>query len=218
MKMKLDLYVVTDENLSNGKTHGEIAKLAIAGGCDAVQLRDKKMGDEEFLSVAKEIRRVSDGKALFIVNDRFDIALQSNADGVHVGQDDSSPKELRQTLSKMQIHNFIIGVSVSSVEEAVRAERDGADYVAVSPVFQTPSKEDAGTGLGVEMISAIKSAVNVPVIGIGGINAENTPMLISAGLDGIAVISAVVSKTDIPKAAKELRCIVELAKEERKNV
>ncbi|MEA5037767.1 Thiamine-phosphate synthase [bioreactor metagenome] len=210
--MKYDLYVVTNEELSNGYSHAEIAKLAVEGGADVIQLRDKKMDAADLLSEAEKIREITKDKALFIVNDRIDIALASKADGVHLGQRDLPVKTARLLVPD----DFIIGISVGSVEEAVKGVLDGADYVAVSPVFPTGSKPDAGEGCGAACISAVRKAVpkEIPVVGIGGISQKNVTEVIRAGLDGICVISAVVSAPDIRRAAEDLRKIIETAKNE----
>ena len=206
--MRYDLYVVTDEGLSRGKTHAEIACEAVAGGADVIQLRDKTMDSASMYAVAKEIVEICRGKALFFVNDRLDVALAAGADGVHVGQSDLPLTAVRRIVPP----DFLVGVSVGSVEEALAAEADGADYVAVSPVFSTASKSDAGKGHGLDTARAICSAVSVPVVGIGGLNRENIPEVIAAGIDGIAVISAVVSQEDISASAAELSAIIAEAK------
>ena len=206
--MKYDLYVVTDEGLSRGKTHAEIAREAVAGGADVIQLRDKTMESASLYAAALEIAEICKGKALFFVNDRLDIALAAGADGVHVGQSDLPADVVRKLVPK----DFLIGVSVGSVEEAEKAVRDGADYVAVSPVFSTASKSDAGGGHGLDTARAICEAVSVPVVGIGGLNKENIAEVIKAGIDGIAVISAVVSQENISASAAELSAIIAEAK------
>lgn len=203
-----NLYVITDDKLSLGKSHVEIAALAYEGGADIVQLRAKDADGRQMLEWAKEIRKIADknGK-LFIVNDRLDIAILSNADGAHLGQSDVPVAEARRLVS----HDFIIGASVRSVEDAEKALMDGADYVALT-IFDTKSKADALPGHGLELLREIHHAVDVPVIGIGGITKENAASVIKAGADGIAVISAVVSQTDVRKAAKDLREIVTASK------
>ncbi|MDV0444453.1 thiamine phosphate synthase [Methanorbis rubei] len=206
-----DLYVVTDEALSHGLTHEEIARRAVAGGANIIQLRDKEKSSRELYEIACKMKEICRGYALFIVNDRVDVALAAGADGVHLGQSDLPIAAVRKLCPK----NFLIGISVGSVEEAKEAEAAGADYVAVSPVFSTSSKSDAGAGHGIAVVRDICSSVMCPVIGIGGINAENTPELIAAGLDGVAVISAVVSAPDVTEAARELSLIIKTAKENR---
>ena len=203
--MPYDLYVVTDEKLKKGLTHQQIAKKALAGGADVIQLRDKAMTGRELFITACKIREITrNAGTLFIVNDRIDIAIASGADGVHLGQDDLPLCEARQ----MAPENFIIGVSVGSVAEAVNAEADGADYVAVSPVFGTGTKPDAGPGHGTALITAIKQNISIPVIGIGGIQKENIREVLVAGADGVAVISAIINSDDIAKTAQEFKSLI----------
>ncbi|MFA5346750.1 MAG: thiamine phosphate synthase [Methanoregula sp.] len=207
--MNLDLYVITDEEVSGNLSHAEIAQRAIAGGADVIQLRDKACGCKELLWIGRVIREITRKTGtLFIVNDRLDVALACCADGVHLGQDDMDVCVARQIAPP----GFILGVSVGTLEEAVRAERDGADYVAVSPLFPTTSKNDAGPGFGLKVLREIRQNVSIPVIAIGGINGDNVNDVIAAGADGIAVISAVVGSPDIMKAAKELRGMVRKSK------
>lgn len=206
--MNYDLYVVTDDALSNGLSHVEVARRSYEGGADIVQLRVKDR-DPDFLAWAKEISAISkEYGRCFIVNDDVDIALRSGADGVHVGQSDESVSSIRERVPS----DFIVGVSVGNVEEAMEAERGGATYVALSPIFDTASKDDAGHGHGLAMMKAISEAVSIPAIAIGGINRDNVASIIMNGAEGVAVISAVVSQPDIPEAARELRQLVSEAK------
>jgi thiamine-phosphate pyrophosphorylase len=199
------LYVVTDEAVSGGRSHLECVREAIAGGADAVQLREKERSDSEIVAIAAEIRAVTARSGtLFIVNDRLDIALSAGADGVHLGQDDLPVAVARRLAPRP----FLIGASVGSPGEAIQAERDGADYVAVSPVFPTGSKADAGPAHGLESVAAVSRAVRIPVIGIGGIGPANAAEVLRAGADGCAVISAVVGQPDIAGAARSLRGII----------
>lgn len=207
--MKLDLYVITDEGLAGGLTHSEIARRAVLGGADVIQFRDKTLPSREMVRVGREIREITrSAGALFIVNDRLDIALACHADGVHLGQDDMGCGTARQ----LSPTGFIIGVSVGSVDEALDAEEQGADYVAVSPVFSTGSKANAGPGHGLATVREIRATVSIPVIAIGGIGPANAADVIGAGADGIAVISAVVSQPDITAAARRLSAIIAMAK------
>lgn len=209
--MQYDLYVVTDETLSGGLSHSRIAELAVEGGADIIQLREKKKTDLELYEIGREIREITERKgACFIINDRIDIALACRADGVHLGQGDLPLSFVRAFAPAP----FIIGISVGSVEEATNAEKEGADYVAVSPVFSTGSKDDAGPGLGLQMVRDIRAAVRIPVVAIGGIHMGNAPEIIKAGADGVAVISAVVNSPDIRAAAQSLRTIIKKAKRE----
>ncbi|HHT75043.1 MAG: thiamine phosphate synthase [Methanomassiliicoccaceae archaeon] len=207
--MRLDLYVVTDRKQAKGRSHHEVVEMALAGGADVIQLRDKDMDDRGLLALASDLRELTARMgALLIVNDRPDIALASNADGVHLGQDDMPVAAVRRILPP----SMIVGASVGTVSEAVRAEEEGASYVALSPVFSTGSKDDAGPGRGLEMLSRMKDAVSIPVVAIGGIDGSNAASVIEAGADGIAVISAVVSQDDIEASARSLRQIVAEAK------
>jgi len=210
--MSYDLYVITDERLSHRRSHLQIAEEAVLGGADVIQLRDKKMCGKDLLNVANGIRACTkNAGVLFIVNDRIDIALASGADGVHLGQEDIPLSSARHLMPSP----LIIGISVGSVEEATRAEQGGADYVAVSPVFTTGSKQDAGPGLGTVLLNEIRQAVSIPVIGIGGITHLNVENVLGSGADGIAVISAIISSPDIVTAAKELKLIITRYKSER---
>ena len=200
-----ELYVVTDEGLSNGLSHSEIAKLACEGGADVIQLRDKNMGKEEMLAAARSIRRITSlHGALFFVNDHPDIALLSEADGVHLGQSDMKLADALRTVGGM-----LIGISVSTLEEALAAEKGGADYIGLGPIFATSSKDDAGSAVGLETLKKIRSAVKIPIVAIGGITKANTPSIIMAGADGVAVISAVVSQKDVKGATADLKKIVD---------
>jgi len=208
--MAYDLYVITDEQISRGFSHVEIARQAIAGGADAIQLRDKTCGCRDLARIGREIHRITqETGTLFIVNDRIDVAIACGADGVHLGNDDLRVDVARQIAPA----GFVIGVSVGSVEEAVRAEAEGVDYIAVSPVFSTGSKQDAGPGHGLLVLRAICAQVSCPVVAIGGINRSNVEEVVRAGADGVAVISAVVGSPDIADAVREMRGLVMRAKE-----
>jgi thiamine-phosphate pyrophosphorylase len=212
--MKYDLYVITDEGVSGGRSHAEIARLATAGGADVIQLRDKARSCSELIRVGREIRAITrTAGAGFIVNDRLDVALSCGADGVHLGQGDISCGSVRQLTPP----GFIIGVSVGSAGEARDAEREGADYIALSPVFATGSKPDAGPGYGPALLREIRAAVRIPLIAIGGIGPENAKEVIDEGADGIAVISAVAGAPDITAAARRMASIVAAGKAGRKN-
>jgi len=166
----------------------------------------------DLLEAATAVRKITrDSGALFIVNDHLDLALRVGADGVHLGAADIPLPEARS----LSPPSFIIGASVGSVAGALRAEAAGADYVALSPTFATGSKSDAGPGLGLSVLSAIRVAVSVPLIAIGGINAGNVADVIAAGADGVAVISAVVGVDDLTAAARDLRARIAAAKQDR---
>jgi thiamine-phosphate pyrophosphorylase len=200
-----ELYVVTDRALSNGLSESEVAELAFAGGADAVQLRMKDADDKDILEQANSIKRIADEYAgLFIINDRVDIAILSDADGVHLGQSDISVAEARKLLGE----DKLIGASVHSIEEAEAAIDAGADYLSVGAIFNTSTKKDAVQGIGLDLIFEIKQKFDIPLIGIGGINRGNISDVIKAGADGAAVVSAAVSQPDIKKAVHDLRDLV----------
>lgn len=199
---RYDLYVITDPALSRGRSHLEVARAALEGGADAVQIRDKSSTAYNLSCVITEIQPLARkfGAAL-LVNDRVDVALIADADGAHVGQDDLPAREARRLLPRPRL----IGVSVSSPEEAKRAQKDGADYLGAGPVFPTATKPDAGEALGPERLRAIVRAVTIPVVAIGGITLENIGMVFEAGARGAAVVSAVVAAEDIGAAARALK-------------
>jgi thiamine-phosphate pyrophosphorylase len=200
------LYVITDEQLSKGRSHAEIARLAIEGGADVIQLRDKTASSRKLYEDALAIRKITrESKTFFIVNDRLDIALAVDADGVHVGQKDLPASVARRLIGEKKI----LGVSAETLEEAIQAEQDGADYLGVGPIFEARStKSDAGEPKGLLLLNTIRQKCQIPIIAIGGINQMNTGATIQAGADGIAVISAIVSADDIVAASHDLREIV----------
>ncbi len=207
------LYVVMDEELSHEKTHLEVVREAIDGGAKIIQLRDKMASSARLYAEACSIAKVCRGNAVFIVNDRIDIAIASGADGVHLGQSDLPLSVAR----KMCGPDFIIGISVGSVSEADEAVKNGASYVAVSPVYATASKRDAGEGHGLSLVREIRAKYPmVPLVGIGGLSAENSREAVLAGLDSVAVISAVVSQPDISAAARNLTAVIQEAQHDRK--
>lgn len=211
--MRYDLYVVTDEAIGRGRSHAELAGMALKGGADAIQLRDKTVPDRTLLDIAEDIRTLTEeAGALFIINDRLDIALASGADGVHLGQQDM-PVAIARLIAP---RDLIIGVSVRSLDEAIRAEQSGADYLALSPVFTTSSKSDAGAPNGLKTLRSIREACTIPLIAIGGITRENVVSVISAGADGAAVISAVVGEKDVTSAAADLRQLILTARNMKK--
>jgi thiamine-phosphate pyrophosphorylase len=207
--MNIDLYVIIGGEDVRGISPAGIAKRAVAGGADVIQLRDKHGNFRDLSRTAKIIRAITQQSGtLFIVNDRLDIAITSGADGVHLGQGDLAPGMARQLAPP----GFIIGVSVGTVEEALAACRAGADYLALSPTFATLSKDNAGPGYGLARLREIRRAVSLPLLAIGGIRRGNVEEVIAAGADGIAVISAVVNATDITEAARDLKALVRKSK------
>lgn len=204
-----DLYVVTDSILSKGRSDLSIAEMAYRGGADCVQLRMKNSNVPDMLKTAIGVREVADdyGK-FFIVNDNVKVAMDSGADGVHLGLEDMPVSEARDIMSE----EAIIGASVTNVDEAVSAAEAGATYLGVGAIFSTATKPDAKQGLGLDVIYEIRNAVDLPLVAIGGINKGNIQDVILAGADCAAVVSAVVSQDDVEKATHDLRDLVLKAK------
>ncbi len=201
---RLGLYVITDSRADLGRGHLEVARAALEGGADVLQLRAKSAGGREMYEMAVaigEMVRKSDRMVTFLVNDRLDVALAAGADGVHLGWDDIPPIKARRLLGD----ELIMGVSASSVEEAVAAREAGADYLGVGPVYPTSTKEDAGEPLGLEGLREIAQAVDIPVVAIGGVNLERVREVLEAGASGVAVISAVTEAEDMRRAVLRLR-------------
>lgn len=197
----LKVYVITDSRLSLGRDNVEVVRQAIAGGARIVQLRDKQASARELVNMGLTIREITrNAGVLFIVNDRLDVTQVVDADGVHLGQDDIPAELARKILGP----DRIIGVTVETPDEAAAAEKAGATYVGTGPVFATATKADAGKPYGVELIPRIKRATRLPVVAIGGINADNVAEVAKAGADGVAVASAVVSARDIAGAVSDL--------------
>jgi len=210
---RYDLYVITDATLVPGRTHSEIARAALEGGADAIQIRDKSSQAINLCRAVAEIQpQARKYGAVLIVNDRVDVALVAGADGAHVGQEDLPAREARRLLPRPTI----LGVSAGSIEEAKKAARDGADYIGVGPVFSTGTKTDAGEPLGLETFGAIARAVEIPTIAIGGIGPDHVAAVLAAGAGGIAIVSAIVTADDMAAAARDLkRRIVEARKARR---
>ncbi len=200
------LYAVTDRHwLKENETLSDVVRAALAGGATFVQLREKNLEDSLFLDEAQKLQALcQEYRVPFVINDNVQIALKMHADGVHVGQSDMEAGNVRELLGS----DRIIGVSVGTVEEALRAEARGADYLGVGAVFPTGSKDDAKS-VTHEMLRSITEAVHIPVVAIGGITEENTPCLSGSGIDGIAVISAIFGQEDIMKATERLRRVTQ---------
>jgi thiamine-phosphate pyrophosphorylase len=200
------LYLVTDAGLSRGRSHLSIVEAAVRGGVTIVQYREKNASTRRMIEEASGLCRLCRAAGIsFIVNDRLDVALAVDADGVHVGQDDMPASLARRLLGRKKT----LGVSAGSVEEALEAVDDGADYIGASPVFSTPTKPDAPPPLGIEGLRRITEAVRIPVVAIGGINPGNAAAMREAGAAGIAVVSAIVAAEDVAEAARALRAAVE---------
>lgn len=199
------LYAVTDRHWLNGRTLVDVVKESLDGGVTMIQLREKSLDAGKFLEEAKELQALCRERHVpFIVNDNVDIAKAMDADGVHVGQDDMAALDARAKLGT----DKLIGVSAHTVEEALLAEKQGADYLGVGAVFPTSSKSDVGE-MSYETLKAICKAVSIPVVAIGGISGENVGKLAGSGICGVAVISAIYAAKDVEAAAADLKATVE---------
>ena len=204
-RKQLLLYGVTDRSWLNGQTLYEQVRQALEGGVSFLQLREKNISEQAFLEEAKEIQKLCrEYKVPFIINDNVDLALEIDADGVHVGQSDMEAGDVRAKLGP----DKIIGVSAQTVRQALLAQERGADYLGVGAVFHTDSKADAAD-ISHETLKAITEAVDIPVIAIGGISKENVSKLSGTGICGIAVISAIFAEKDIKNATKKLKKLTE---------
>ncbi len=195
------LHVLTDTVLQSRFSHIELTRMAIRGGADTIQFRQKSGSTREMIEIAKQMKKIcSDAAVAFIVNDRIDVAIAVDADGVHLGQDDFPIPLARKLLGE----DRIIGGSAAIKEEAQKCFSEGADYIGFGPVFPTFSKADAGPVSGIEILKPVVETIPLPIIAIGGVNAENTPELIRAGAHGIAVISTVCCQEDPEQATRAL--------------
>lgn len=204
-KKDLLLYAVTDRSWLNGETLYSQVEKTLEGGTTFVQLREKGLDEEHFLEEAKEIKELCRKYHVpFVINDNVDIALAMDADGVHVGQSDMEAGDVRAKLGP----DKIIGVSAQTVEQALLAQKRGADYLGVGAVFHTGSKADA-KDVSHETLKEICEAVDIPVIAIGGISKNNVMELAGSGICGIAVISAIFAQNDIKSATEQLKALTE---------
>ena len=200
-KAWMPLYAVTDRAWLRGSTLIEQAEEALRGGATCLQLREKELDSGSFLREARELKSLC-GKyrVPLIVNDNVEIAIECGAAGVHIGQHDAAADQVRQRIGP----DMLLGVSAQTVEQAVKAEQDGADYLGVGAVFSTGTKPDADD-VSFDTLKAICDAVSIPVVAIGGISQKNICALAGSGIDGVAVVSAIFAAGDIEQAAKDLR-------------
>ena len=202
MKNNIDytLYLCTDRGLMSTETVEESVELAIKGGCTVVQLREKDCSSLDFYNIAFNVKKITDEYNVpFIINDRLDIALAVDAAGVHIGQSDLPASIVRKIIG----YDKIIGVSAATVDEAVRAKNDGADYLGIGAMYATNTKKDTRP-VTIETLKEIRKAVNIPLVVIGGINKHTVPDFKGTDIDGIAVISAIIAEKDIEQAARDL--------------
>jgi thiamine-phosphate pyrophosphorylase len=198
---KLKLYLITDRKLFKGQCLFYLAlETALKAGVNFIQLREKRLPAKMLLDTAKWVSELTkEYRAKLFINDRVDIALAVGADGVHLGQK-SMPAHAVRKISK---NKLLIGVSTHSIDEAVQAEKDGADFITLGPIFKTQSKLKYGDPIGIDVIRHVKSEVSIPVFAIGGIKADRVKEVIKAGADGVAVISAILAAKDIRNATEE---------------
>ena len=207
--MKLDVYFVTNRELSKGRPIEDIVAAAAQGGATIIQLREKECSTREFIDIGNRVKNIlASYNVPLIINDRLDVALAIDADGIHVGQSDMPCKIARKYLGP----DKIIGLSVESIQDARDAEALDVDYLGVSPIYFTPTKTDFKRELGLDGLREIKSFSRFPLVGIGGLNATNAGDVIKNGGDGVAVVSAICSADNPEAATRELVNIVNAAK------
>lgn len=202
MKKNIDysLYLCTDRELMSSATIEENVELAIQGGCTVVQLREKDCSSKEFYDIALRVKNITDKYNIpFIINDRIDIAMAVKADGVHIGQSDLPAKVVREIVGA----DMIIGVSTTNVDESVKAVSDGADYIGVGAMYSTDTKTDAKV-VTMDELARIRQAVQIPIVVIGGINMKTLHNFKYKGIDGLAVVSAIVAQKDVKQAAADM--------------
>ena len=197
---RIRLYVLISSNITK-KSVKETARLVIDGGADAVQLREKTISDRKFISLAREVRDITTKRgSLLIINDRVHVVRKVNADGIHLGQQDMSALEARNIIGDEKI----IGVSTHSITQARQAQKDGADYIAIGPIYPTSTK-DHEPSVGIEIIHEISEAVSIPIIAIGAITLENLDEVLKAGASRIAVCSAIIGSKDIYSSTRQFK-------------
>ncbi|MDD4601808.1 Thiamine-phosphate synthase [bioreactor metagenome] len=205
------LYLVTDREIIGSKSFYASIEQAIDGGVTFLQLREKSISSREFYQLAQSVKKIAVRFNIpLVINDRLDIALAVDADGVHVGQSDLPVEVARQLLGP----NKIIGVSASQVDEALAAEQGGADYLGVGAIFPTGTKTDARL-VSLTELEKIKQIVNIPVVAIGGINEENAAAVMDTGIDGISVVSAILAKENTKQASAKLLEIIRKTRNEK---
>jgi thiamine-phosphate pyrophosphorylase len=204
------LYLVTDRGLARGRSNLEIVTAAVNGGATVVQLREKDCSTLEFIEQALRIKAFLKTRHVpLIINDRLDVAQAVEADGVHLGQTDMP----LDTAKGIVGDTMLIGISAECLEDAIVAEKGGADYLGVSPIYATPTKTDTSPALGLEGLREIRKAVKLPLVGIGGLNQGNAAAVIRNGADGVAVVSAIVAADDPETAARELKQVINEAQQ-----
>lgn len=201
MPVDYSIYLVTDRGILKGRDIFKAVEDAIKGGATLVQLREKDVSSLEFYNIAVKMKEVTRKYGVpLIINDRLDIALAMDADGLHVGQSDLPVEVARRLLGKGKI----LGCSANTIEKVRYGEKSGADYIGAGPVYPTGSKADADAPIGVSKLAELRKSISIPVVGIGGIGASNVREVKSSGIEGISLISAILGKEDVEAAAREL--------------
>jgi len=199
------LYVITCPPAAGPQGYSSMVEAACAGGADVVQFRDKTLSWKARYEVCSELRKICrKHNVLFIVNDAVDLALAVQADGVHLGQDDLPQDVAEQLVQRAGVKDFLIGRSTHSLEQAKQAEREGADYIGIGPVFSTPTKPTY-IPVGLQLVKEVTSQVKTPHVAIGGIDRDNVEQVLAAGAQRVAVVRAVCGASDVEKAAKQMR-------------
>ena len=205
LRESLLLYAVTDRSWLRGRSLADCVRQAVEGGATFVQLREKDAPFDEIVALGRELGAICrEAGVPFVIDDNVDVALACGADGVHVGQDDMACAEARRRLGP----DAIVGVSAQTVAQALQAQADGADYLGVGALIPTPTKPDA-VDVTRDELRAICDAVDIPVVGIGGLNAQTIPTIAGCGADGAAVVSAIFAADDCLRATQELRAVCE---------
>ncbi len=188
----LDYYFITYDNISRNGNYSAV-KQALKAGCHIVQYREKNKTLKEMIREAKKIKNLCSDNVVFLINDFTDVTIAVNADGVHIGQDDTSVSNARKILGD----DRIIGLTVHDEKEAVEAEKLGVDYISLAPIFATNTKEDSGIPCGLEILKKIHDCVNIPIVAVGGITKDNVVDVIRAGADGVVAISSVLNSVNV---------------------
>lgn len=201
MNEYLRLYLVTDRRLCGNRPLEEVVKKAIDGGVTAVQIREKECSAKEFYEIALRVKKVIPKDVPLIINDRLDIALACEASGIHLGQKDIFVEIARKHLGE----DAIIGLSIENMEQLKKANTSLINYIAISPVFATTTKKDVSLPWGIEGLIKARKETNLPIVAIGGINENNVDDVFGAGVDGVAVVSAICASSDPEEMARKLR-------------
>ena len=203
----IDFYFITDSELSKNGIFSDVEN-ALNAGCKIVQYREKNKSTKDMIEEGNKLRELCDGRAIFLINDRIDIALAVNADGVHIGQEDMSFNYSKKLLGK----NKIIGLTVHNLDEALEAERIGVDYIGLAPIFKTGTKEDARDPIGPEMIRLVREKIKLPLVAVGGIKRDNIKEVIEAGADSIVSIYDILKADSIYNEVSEFIKIIKESK------